>query len=277
MQPVKVRLVTCAPRNGHENMAIDEYLHAWHVRNRRPFLRIYAWSPPSITLGRYQPASCLDIGACRANGVSVVRRVTGGGAIYHDREITYSLACGEKDIDGRPLSVLESFEMMNRIIIRLYRMMGLPAQFAKDLTVRRAVSPRADFCFSGNEEFDIIINGKKIGGNAQRRAGGSIFQHGSIPLDVDERRIRACFAIPIDFRNFTSLDRAAGHTNSEDRVIARLRDAFVLSTGWNLETEDLSEGELDEIREIMEKRYLNESWNLEGRAEKDEAETASMA
>ena len=202
MQPLTVRLVSCAPRSGHENMAIDEYLHSWHVRNRRPFLRIYGWSPPSITLGRYQQASCLDIGACRENGVAIVRRITGGGAIYHDREVTYSLACGDRDIDGRPLSVKESFEMVNKIIIRMYRMMGLPAQFAKESPVPRAARPRNEFCFSGNEEFDIVINGKKIGGNAQRRSGGCVFQHGSIPLEVNAEKIRLMLYNPDRFQKF---------------------------------------------------------------------------
>ncbi len=277
MQPLKARLVSCAPRSGHENMAIDEFLYAWHVRCRRPFLRIYGWSPPSITLGRYQPSSCLDIGACRENGVAVVRRITGGGAIFHDREVTYSFACGERDIDGRPLSVSESFETMNKIIIRLYRMMGLPAQFAMESSVRRAAGRRADFCFSANENYDIIIDGRKIGGNAQRRSGGSIFQHGSIPLDIDEKTIRSCFSAPVDFGNFTSLDRATGHTNNEDRVIARLKDAFVLSTGWELDPADLDGDEMKEVRTIMEKRYLSDRWNMEGRAEDDEADTAAMA
>ncbi|MBN1497474.1 MAG: lipoate--protein ligase family protein [Spirochaetes bacterium] len=277
MEPLTVRLVSCAPRSGQENMAIDEYLHSWHMRTNRPFLRIYRWSPPSITMGRYQPVSCLDVDSCRARGVSIIRRITGGGAIYHDREVTYSLACGERDIDGRPLSVVESFEIMNKIIIRLYRMLGLPALFAKDIPACRTGVRRPDFCFSGNEGFDILIHGMKIGGNAQRRSGGSIFQHGTIPLVLDEERIRSCFKIPIDFRNFTTLDRIAGHMINEELVMARLKDAFVISTGWRLKPSELDADEMDHVREIMERRYLNERWNLEGRTEDDEEVPAAMA
>jgi lipoyl(octanoyl) transferase len=277
MQTVRVRLIPYSRCSGNENMAADEYLLASFEMRRMPVLRIYGWDPPAISLGRYQGSGCVNIEACRRDGVSVVRRITGGGAIFHDHEVTYSLACSRDFIDEKRLSVSESFEKLNRFIIEMYRGLGLTADYARDAAPRPVIGPPAAFCFSGNEDYDIIIGGRKIGGNAQRRKGEIIFQHGSIPLSIDNGRILRYFNMSIGSMNFTSLDEAAGREVPEAEAVTRLAESFMKSLGCDLDREELGEDERRGIRSIMEKKYARDEWNLEGRWEEDEGHKAGMA
>lgn len=277
MQPLKARFIPFARRSGFENMAIDEYMVSWHERHRRPILRVYGWDPPAISLGRYQRIDCLNREACASHGVDVVRRITGGGAIFHDCELTYSLACDAASLGKGLLSVKESFDGINAFMLEMYRMMGLDAAYAKTVQGRKAAGSRADFCFSGNEEYDIIIRGMKIGGNAQRRTGGVIFQHGSIPLRIDKDSIRAYFNTGVDDRNFTDLDEVCGAENRTESVADELIRAFMKTTGWSLVEEEIGAAEYIAIDEIMNAKYRSESWNLEGKAHEHEIGKAGVA
>jgi lipoate-protein ligase A len=165
-------------------MAQDEALLACFDPDRsRPILRLYGWSPPAISLGRFQTAEeVLDLSRCKAAGIPVVRRITGGGAIYHAEELTYSLVCTPDQIPAAA-SVKESFRTLTRFICRFYELLGLDVSYAVDhFPPGTKLGERTPFCFAGRETYDILVRGKKIGGNAQRRLKNVIFQHGSIPL-----------------------------------------------------------------------------------------------
>jgi lipoate-protein ligase A len=277
MQPVEARLIPYARRNAFQNMAIDEYMISWHVRHRRPVLRVYGWDPPAVSLGRYQRIDCLNREACGVRGVDIVRRVTGGGAIFHDQELTYSLACGAAGLGESFQSVKASFERINAFILEMYRMMGLNAVYAKTVRGRTGSGNRVEFCFSGNEEYDIIIKGMKIGGNAQRRIGSVIFQHGSIPLRIDADGMRAFFNTVIDERNFTTLDAVSGTCNRAEYVADTLIRAFTETTGYSLVEEEIGAAEQETINEIMNEKYRRESWNWTGRVHEYEVSKAGMA
>jgi lipoate-protein ligase A len=165
-------------------MAIDEALLAcFDPDNSLPLLRLYGWDPPAFSYGRFQkPEEILDLGRCREAGVPVVRRITGGGVIYHGEELTYSLVCPTGFIPGSR-SVKEAFFHLTSFLLSFYRGLGLPAAHAADYYGdSRPLGGRTPLCFSGIESCDILINGNKIGGNAQRRLKNLIFQHGSIPI-----------------------------------------------------------------------------------------------
>ncbi len=277
MQFVKARLIPYAPRSGMENMAVDEYMMSWHLNTGIPVFRVYAWSPPTISLGRYQQIDCIDLGACRADGVDVVRRVTGGSAIYHDRELTYCLACACNNLEKKSLTIQESFEIVNRFLIVFYRWMGLNAVYAKDSASTGHPDRRAAFCFSSNEKYDIMINGKKIGGNAQCRLGKAVLQHGSIPLSIDRDRVGRYFKSGMDGANFTSLNEITGIEADTDIHVRLLAESFSETTGLRMYEEDIRPDEKPEIESIMKKKYLSRQWNLEGRAEDDEVFTSRMA
>jgi lipoate-protein ligase A len=179
------RLIDTGSRDGATNMAVDEaLLDGFDPEASSPVLRLYGWSPPALSLGRFQDAAeALDLAHCRARGVPVVRRITGGGVIYHADELTYAVVCAPSHIPGGT-SVKESFRNLNRFLLDFYRDLGLRAAYAADAAVGSPrLGVRTSYCFAGRECFDILANGRKIGGHAQRRTRHAVFQHGSIPLE----------------------------------------------------------------------------------------------
>lgn len=165
-------------------MAIDEaLLLSFDPQSSSPLLRLYGWTPPALSLGRFQKeGELLDLERCASSAVPVVRRITGGGIIYHADELTYSLVCSPRHIPPAA-SVKESFRVLTSFILRFYGSLGLAAAHAVDsLPPGTRLGERTAFCFAGKEHYDILIAGRKIGGNAQRRLRNAIFQHGSIPL-----------------------------------------------------------------------------------------------
>ncbi|HEY6838360.1 MAG TPA: lipoate--protein ligase family protein [Geobacteraceae bacterium] len=178
------RLIATTPGDGRLNMAIDEaLLFAFDPQHSAPLLRLYGWDPPALSLGRFQDEDqLLDRERCAAAGVPVVQRITGGGIIFHADELTYSLVCSPRHLPC-VASVKESFRTLTSFILHFYRGLGLDAAHAADvLPPGPRLGERTAFCFAGKESYDILIAGRKIGGNAQRRLRNTIFQHGSIPL-----------------------------------------------------------------------------------------------
>ena len=182
--PETWRFIDTGALDGRANMAVDEaLLRCFDADRSKPVFRLYGWSKPALSLGRFQDATeVLSLDRCTAAGIPVVRRITGGGAVFHGEELTYSLVCAPRHIP-HAVSVKESFRVLTRFLLSFYRKVGLSASHAVDcLPTETVLGERTSFCFAGRESYDIIIGGRKIGGNAQRRLREAIFQHGSIPL-----------------------------------------------------------------------------------------------
>ena len=241
-------------------MAIDEHLLALHGPSGSPVLRLYGWSPPAITLGRYQDAECVDRAACADDGIDVVRRITGGGAIFHDNEMTYSVVWPDEGLE-RPGGIDRAFETINAFMLETYRALGLDPAYAKDIAPREHSSGRPQFCFSGNENYDILVTGKKIGGNAQRRTGGALLQHGSIPLTIEGSRIKRYFRDRIETRNFTSLHSACGRDVSVEELTVIMTSSFTRAMGIELAENDLDSSEEVSVRALIDSRYSRDEWN----------------
>lgn len=165
-------------------MAIDEALLAcFDPETSLPLLRLYGWSPPAFSCGRFQqPTETISLEKCAAADVQVVRRITGGGLLFHGNELTYSLVCPTSFI-ANGQSVKDAFFHLTSFLLAFYRKLGLTPLHAVDhYGDAQHLGRRSALCFAGVESCDILISGKKIGGNAQRRLKNVIFQHGSIPL-----------------------------------------------------------------------------------------------
>ena len=170
--------------DGYSNMVMDADLLSRYTQDpkRQPVFRIYTWKDPFYTLGHSQdPEAELDVKSCEEQGIGYVKRITGGGIIYHDHEITYSMVCSKADLPQHSV-IADSFKHICSFLLHFYRRLGLHPQFAVDQQAQTSFNP---FCFAGREKYDILIDNKKIGGNAQKRSKDVIFQHGSIPLKVD--------------------------------------------------------------------------------------------
>lgn len=164
------------------NMGLDKALFkSFLAKKSMPVFRLYRWLRPAISLGRFQqPEKVLNLKKCQEDGVLIIKRITGGLGIYHSPdELTYSLVC-PADFIGR-LAVKDSYRKITYFLIQTYRRLGFRAEYSESQSASD-LRHRAVFCFSQQQGSDILVEGKKIGGNAQRRKKGVIFQHGSIPL-----------------------------------------------------------------------------------------------
>lgn len=173
----KARLIFDPPRDAVTNMAVDEALFKCAASS--PYsatLRLYGWARPSISLGRRQKMSeVLNLSACEAAGVEVVKRPGGGAAVYHDNELTYAFVCRLADLQE------PSAESWRKIFSLFLEKLGLKADAAGN-NVRGPVKFEA--CFSLAEEDEPTINGKKFVGSARRRSRSAFLQHGSILLQA---------------------------------------------------------------------------------------------
>ncbi|MEI7816121.1 MAG: lipoate--protein ligase family protein [Desulfuromonadales bacterium] len=261
------RLIVTPPLSGAENMAIDEaLLRSFDPAISQPVLRLYGWSPPALSLGRFQKADeVLDLERCHAESVAVVRRVTGGGVIYHADELTYSLVCSPGQIPSA-VSIKDSFRVLTGFLLSFYRTLGIDAAYAVDAVPEGArLGERTAFCFAGKESFDIISGGRKIGGNAQRRLKGVIFQHGSIPLQNraitgltymrDQSPEHAVWAASMAEYGVT-----ADRISLESCIVSAFRGYFAVA----LNNDSLSKSELADRDKLLFSKYSGDLWNLEG-------------
>ncbi|MEI6824266.1 MAG: lipoate--protein ligase family protein [Desulfuromonadales bacterium] len=248
-------------------MAIDEaLLRSFKPAVSLPVLRLYGWSPPALSLGRYQKAAeILDLERCRNDGVAVVRRVTGGGVIYHADELTYSLVCAPGQMPPTA-SIKDSFRVLTGFLLRFYRTLGLDARYAVDFVPEGTrLGERTAFCFAGKESFDIIVNGCKIGGNAQRRLKEVIFQHGSIPLlnraATGLRYMRD--QAPEQAQGAVSLAQC-GVSSDRNSLTTALASAFSDHFTAVLQSDSLSQREQADMESLCAGKYRMDQWNMEG-------------
>lgn len=174
-------LIEAEPATGWWNMALDETLLAAVAAGARPTLRLYAWDGAWLSLGHAQPFDAGALAAHREAGVEVLRRVTGGRAVLHGRDLTYAIAAPEAALPG---GLLESYRALSDALLVALRGLGVEAERARG--GRGAPRARADFdCFAEAAADELCAGGRKLAGSAQRRAGGALLQHGSIRLADD--------------------------------------------------------------------------------------------
>ena len=256
------RLLVTEPVDGATNMAIDEALS----RGRRagtapPTLRFFAWDPPTVSLGFGQPLGRdVDLGACRELGVGLVRRPTGGSAIYHDgpeRELTYSVVASAEDLGG-VAGLLETYHWIGRALLAGLRSLGAPAEM---VAVAGGEEPTPAFCFARTGSYEIEVDGKKLVGSAQRRRGSTFLQHGSVLLGVDEARLRVLFPTTADpLATLTTLEAALGHRPKFDDVAAALTTAFETEHGLTLRPDGLTADETSLAGRLVEEKYATAEW-----------------
>ncbi len=266
---VSWRLIDTGPLDGPANMAVDEALLACFdpVRSR-PVLRLYGWEPPALSVGRFQKAGqVIDLEKSNAARVPVVRRITGGGAVYHAGELTYAVVCAPHHIP-RAASVKDSFRVLTSFLLRFYRQLGLDACYAIDrFPAGMGLGERASVCFAGKESYDILIGGRKIGGNAQRRMKNIIFQHGSIPVEDRMAEGNAFFpgALPRLSEAAVAL-RGCGVSASFGELKENVARAFRESGGHVLEPDRLTEREEALAGRLRDAGATDSEWDLGGEA-----------
>ncbi len=257
------RLLVTEPCDGATNMAIDEAV--WRGRQAGaspPTLRFFAWAPPTVSLGYGQPLDGhVDTVACRRLGVGLVRRPTGGSAIYHDgpeRELTYSVAAAADDIGGGARDLLHSYQWIGRALVAGLRALGAPVEM---VGVARGDEPTPAFCFARTGSCEIELGGKKVVGSAQRRYGSTFLQHGSVLLSIDAARLGEVFPNTRDpLARLTTLETALGHRPKFDDVAAALAAAFEREHGLRLKPDGLTADETARAAGLVEAKYGTAEW-----------------
>lgn len=191
-------IVEDQPRSGAANMAVDQAIaEACAAGQSPPVLRFYRWSPPAVSLGRHQPIADVDRATAAALGYDVVRRTTGGRAILHTDELTYSVIAAEGDphVAG---GVMDSYLRLSNALVEGLRRLGVDADKAGG-DVRAGPNVSAA-CFEVPSAYEIVVGGRKLLGSAQSRRAGYVLQHGSLPLVGDIGRLVDVLALDADTR-----------------------------------------------------------------------------
>jgi len=252
-EPWRVLRHEGCPRGAYLNMGIDEALLDSVAEGRSPpVMRFYMWDPSAISIGYFQSMDLeVDVSKCKEMGVDVVRRITGGGAVYHDRvgELTYSVVVPER-YPGIPRDILESYRHICAGIIRGMEEMGVAASF-------RPIN-------------DIVVGDRKISGNAQTRRRGCILQHGTLLLDVDVETMFSILRVPDEklkdkiIRNvkgiLTSLKGELGEMPDATRVADLVEGGMTSSMGIETSPSELTPEEMSNAERISKERYSATDW-----------------
>ncbi|MBP2644959.1 MAG: biotin/lipoate protein ligase [Firmicutes bacterium] len=184
---MKWRIIESPALEGAANMAIDEAIMLAQSRGEvLPTLRFYRWSPAAVSMGYFQKAQAeIDFEECSRRGIDVVRRLTGGRAVLHQDEITYSLIVNE-EYSGIPPTITGSYRYFSAGLVAGLKKLGVKADMSipRNAYGARERSSRAATaaCFDSASNYEIICNGRKLVGSAQVRKQGVVLQHGSLLL-----------------------------------------------------------------------------------------------
>jgi lipoate-protein ligase A len=237
----KIRTVETRFNSAALNMAIDEALI--ESVSEMPILRIYGWRPAAVSIGYFQSMNEeVDVPKCREIGVDIVRRLTGGGAVLHEYELTYSF------ISRRyPQNIVESYKWICDAIVISINRLGFDASFVP--------------------LNDIVIAGKKVSGNAQTRRKGVLLQHGTILLDVNVDKMFSILKVPSEkLRDKIIKDVKESVTSlagtTYDDMATLLKASFAAKFEAKLIADTLSTEEIGHARWLAERKYSNNEWNL---------------
>lgn len=183
------RFIDSGPSTAVRNMALDEeLLRGATDPGALPVLRFYTWSPPAVSLGRFQDSErAVNAEACRRLGFDIVRRITGGRAVLHCDELTYSVIA-RSDSGLFPNDILGTYKVIAAGLLAGLSELGIAAEMVPRSGRHAGMvksSPHEPACFSSPSWYEILVKGRKIIGSAQRRVGGAFLQHGSILIGYD--------------------------------------------------------------------------------------------
>lgn len=285
------RLVVGYDLPGDYLMGLDEALLESVIAGGPPVVRFYTWRPATLSLGVNQPLREVDPEECERRGFGLVRRLTGGRAVLHQHELTYSVIARENDprVSG---GVIESYRKISAALVEGLRSLGVDvslaapskAMFRSMVAARRtgvaggelAESVEVDssygaVCFDVASAYEATVGGRKLVGSAQARRGGAILQHGSILLDIDwdawvsvfayasaAGKERAYSKLPT---RMTSLRHELGRAVSPEEVQSALIGSLERLMRVSLTPTRLSEQEQSEAMRLVRDKYGAESWN----------------
>lgn len=178
------RFIRTGYADAYTNMALDEAIMTACLQKLvPPTLRLYGWKPAAVSIGYFQKLhNAVNIQTCSRLGINVVRRLTGGRAVLHQHEVTYSVIIRE-DYPQMPRTVVDSYRFISKGIIEGLRFLGAEVTMESGRDKARGLDSSA--CFDSASMYEVLFEGRKVVGSAQVRKDGVILQHGSILIEVD--------------------------------------------------------------------------------------------
>lgn len=247
------RLLKTGFHDAFFNMGLDEaILSAVAEKQVPPTLRLYGWKPFAISIGYFQGVNEeVDLASCKEKGVDVVRRITGGGAVYHAAEVTYSLVIPETHPLSLP-SILDSYRLFCSGVIEGLALLGIQAEFAPIN--------------------DILSGGKKISGNAQTRKKNCILQHGTILLSVDVDTMFSLLKVPQEKARgklihevksrVSSLENILGRAVGFQETVSALEHGFSTALSLSLGEAEPTAAELQTALRIAVEKFSTPEWTF---------------
>jgi lipoate---protein ligase len=255
------RYLPLATNNAAMNMAIDEAILNARIAGEVPnSLRFYRWQPSAVSIGRNQnPQNEVYMENAKQLGVDVVRRISGGGAVYHDfeGEVTYSVIAKTSDLGTADITTV--YTKIYGAITDALRLLGVPADFS---------SGDAKNCPN------LTVAGKKISGSSQTISRGVVLQHGTILVKADIEKmfkllklkdLDCTTAADIGKRKITSIQTELGHKISPDTVANALAQGFKAIIKIQLDPSELTQKEKADADKLCKEKYQTKEWNLSGK------------
>jgi len=260
---MKWRLLRPIDGPGAFHMAADvAMLEGIRAGKTGPVLRFYRWTPACVTLGKFQPAEGnVRLDNCQRLGFDVVKRPTGGRAILHDHEVTFSIIVTENDLPQAGSNIMDSYRELGRALEAGMQHLGVPAELIDRRAQARGGDPASVMaagnpaCFAAKARCDLMVNGRKIIGSAQMRKDGIILQQNSLPLQVNFPLWEEVF-FRSDWKSVAEggavdLWTAAGRQVAYDDVVESLRYGFETALGIEFEESTFTDEELRRTQELI--------------------------
>src|SRR3989344_4594328 len=279
------RLINTNYNNAYLNMAIDEAL----LISEKPVLRLYRWKPAALSLGYSQRMDEINLIQCEKLGIDYVRRLTGGKAVLHDKELTYSFIINE---DAMPKRIIDSYMVISNAILFALKKLGINAYMKESVKMSETqrVSEHAQMskkpcffehsqksmifdessifdkskssaiCFNEPSYYEITAKNKKLVGSAQTRKNSKLLQHGSILLDIDIEKMCSLFrncnkrTINLSKKRITSLKEINGNVNC-NTLIRAIKKGFEENFQIRLYDDELSDNELKLAKKLAKEKY----------------------
>jgi len=260
------RLLKLETHNASINMAIDEAILKAKIENLVPnTIRFYRWNPSAVSIGKFQKIQNeVYMDNCKKHGVDIVRRITGGGTVYHDAkgEITYSLIANKKDLKTENITAV--YAKIYTGITEALKILGINADFSE-----------------GNPKTcpNLTAKGKKISGSAQTHKKSVVLQHGTLLIDINLEKMFTLLRVPwaktcMDVLNIaknkiTSIKEELGKNISIEEANQALVEGFQNALGIKLEYGELTAYESALAEKLRKEKYSTENWNFQGKSALD--------
>ncbi|MCR8643939.1 lipoate--protein ligase family protein [Paenibacillus sp. N1-5-1-14] len=274
------RFVHTGNRTPAENMAIDEAILTAHSEGLvPPTVRFYGWDPATLSIGYFQKSiKEIDLDRVKEEGLGFVRRPTGGRAVLHDKELTYSIIVKE-DYPGIPSGVTEAYRVLSEGLLLGFRNLGLNAemvQLATEEDQQKYASMGSSACFDSPSWYELVVEGRKVAGSAQVRQKNVVLQHGSILLDMDVDQLFRCLIFSSEriaermkqsfLSKAVTINDVLRDLGQQTVELAQVEAAFKVGMAEGLKVEFV-EGALTSYEEeltakLVAEKYGTEEWNL---------------